>query len=206
MDAKLIVTAACFAVIATSAMADVDFFIPERAPFIAVGARTSQPVGHYNFCKTLPAECSVTTSVKAKAKVTKVGWEAIRQINVDVNARIAPVTDMELYGREEVWAYPVDAGDCEDYVLLKRKELLARGFSEADLLMAVVRRYDGSGHAVLTVSTSEGDFVLDNLEQEVKLWSETPYHYLKRQSATNSGQWVEIENCPDDIPVSSIKK
>ena len=35
----------------------------------------------------------------------------------------APMTDQDLYGRDEVWAYPADAGDCEDFVLLKRKKL-----------------------------------------------------------------------------------
>lgn len=206
MGAKSIVAASCFAVIATAASADVEFVIPAREPFMAVGARTSQPIGHYEFCKTQPDECAVKTSVRARARVTEAGWQAIYEINSDVNARIAPVTDDEQYGRDEVWAYPVDAGDCEDYVLLKRRDLLARGFSEADLLITVVRKYDGTGHAVLTVNTSEGDFVLDNLDPAVKRWSETPYHYLKRQSATDTGRWVAIENCPDDIPVASIEK
>ena len=34
---------------------------------------------------------------------------------------IEPVTDQQLWGVEEKWSYPVNKGDCEDYVLLKRK-------------------------------------------------------------------------------------
>ena len=177
--------------VASSASAEIEFLIPDREPFMKTGPRTSQPIGHYKFCETYASECAVRSPLRPRARVTEAGWKVIREVNADVNQRIKPVTDDELYGQSEFWAYPVDAGDCEDYALLKRRELLARGFSEADLLIAVARRYDGSGHAVLVVS--------------VKPWSQTPYHYLKRQSATDSGRWVEIENCPDDIPVSSIK-
>ena len=46
-----------------------------------------------------------------------------------------------------------DAGDCEDFVLLKRKKLIAGGFSPSDLLITVVRKPDGEGHAVLTLRT-----------------------------------------------------
>ena len=191
--------------VASSASAEIEFLIPDREPFMKTGPRTSQPIGHYKFCETYASECAVRSPLRPRARVTEAGWKVIREVNADVNQRIKPVTDDELYGQSEFWAYPVDAGDCEDYALLKRRELLARGFSEADLLIAVARRYDGSGHAVLVVSASEGDFILDNLVADVKPWSQTPYHYLKRQSATDSGRWVEIENCPDDIPVSSIK-
>ncbi|MGV3548971.1 transglutaminase-like cysteine peptidase [Rhizobium sp.] len=207
MAVKSFIVGLCLAfAVATNAFADIEFLIPKRGPFMATGAKTSQPIGHFKFCQSRPDECAVASPLKRRAQVTDAGWAAIREINTSVNDRIEPVTDDELYGQDEFWAYPTNAGDCEDYVLLKRKELLSRGFAEADLLITVVRRYDGTGHAVLTVSTSEGDFILDNLEPTVKPWSQTPYHYLKRQSATHTGRWVEIENCPDDIPVSSIQK
>jgi predicted transglutaminase-like cysteine proteinase len=195
---------AAFAV-ATAAFAAQDFGLPQRESFMRAGELTSQPIGHYEFCKRYEAECSIKSIRRSKATVTSAGWDMLRQVNAEVNARIVPMTDHEIFGRTEVWTYPIDVGDCEDYVLEKRKLLLARGFSEADLLITVVRKYDGTGHAVLTVSTSEGDFVLDNLDTDVKKWSETPYHYLKRQSSSDTGRWVEIENCPDDIPVSSIE-
>jgi predicted transglutaminase-like cysteine proteinase len=172
---------------ASSAFAGFDLLVPDRENAMAIGSRTSQPIGHYKFCLSLPAECAVKSPVRGKAQVTETGWNVIREVNADVNARVEPMTDDELYGRDEVWAYPGEAGDCEDYVLLKRKQLLARGFAEADLLITVVRKYDGTGHAVLTVSTTEGDFVLDNLDPAVRRWSETPYHYIKRQSARTAG-------------------
>ena len=60
--------------------------------------------------------------------------------------------------------------------------------------MTVVRQPNGDGHAVLTVRTSRGDFILDNLEPRVLAWTDTEYTYLKRQSERNSGAWVPIND------------
>ncbi|TIL83677.1 MAG: transglutaminase, partial [Mesorhizobium sp.] len=96
---------------------------------------------------------------------------------------------------DEVWAYPVrGVGDCEDYVLEKRRELNRLGVSYANLLMTVVRKPDGEGHAVLTVRTSKGDYVLDNLDGKVRSWDRTGYRFLKRQAIDNTGRWVSIRD------------
>jgi predicted transglutaminase-like cysteine proteinase len=171
---------------------------------MVTGGITSQPIGHYEFCLRYKAECQVRSKPAPARQVTDHGWDVIRAVNLDVNKTITPMTDMEVYGREEWWEYPVDAGDCEDFVLLKRRRLLQAGFSEADLLITVVRKADGEGHAVLTVRTSIGDFILDNLVDEVKPWTETPYTYLKRQASFDTGRWVTIES-GKDVPVAALK-
>ncbi|OCW55936.1 transglutaminase [Hoeflea olei] len=168
------------------------------------GRITSQPIGHYEFCQKHANECGPVKGSGAAPKVTDYGWDVIREINRAVNFSVMPKTDMELYGKEEVWAYPDVAGDCEDYVLLKRRMLIERGFSPGDVLITVVRKPDGEGHAVLTLRTSEGDFVLDNLVDEIKNWRETPYSYLKRQASNSSGRWVTIEN-GSDVLVGALK-
>jgi predicted transglutaminase-like cysteine proteinase len=173
--------------------------------FMQVGAVTSQPIGHYEFCQSHRGECAVKTSSTVAPKVTDYGWKVIREVNAEINASIEPVTDIELYGRDEVWAYPDTAGDCEDFALLKRKVLIQKGFSAADLLMTVVRKPDGEGHAVLTLRTSNGDYVLDNLEAEVKLWSDTHYRFLKRQASFDTGRWVTIENS-DEVLVGAVEQ
>jgi len=170
---------------------------PKPHPAMITGGVTSQPIGHYEFCQKYRDECNIRNRNTAAPHVTEFGWSLVKKINVDVNKAITPMTDQELFGRDEVWAYPTDAGDCEDFVLLKRRKLMERGFSASDLLITVVRKPDGEGHAVLTLRTSEGDFVLDNLVDEVKLWSETPYTFLKRQATFNTGRWVTIENGTD---------
>ena len=169
-----------------------------------VGRITSQPIGHYEFCKLHGSECQAVSGAGAAPRVTDYGWEVVREVNTAVNFSVMPKTDMELYGKDEVWAYPDVAGDCEDYVLLKRHMLIERGFSEADVLITVVRKPDGEGHAVLTLRTADGDFILDNLVDEVKSWHDTPYRYLKRQASNNSGRWVTIEN-GSDVLVGSVR-
>lgn len=171
--------------------------------FMQVGAITSQPIGHYEFCQIHKDECNIKSTNTVAPRVTEHGWDIVRAVNLKVNHDIMPMTDQELYGKDEVWAYPVDAGDCEDYALLKRRDLLQAGFSPADLLMTVVRKPDGEGHAVLTLRTSDGDYILDNLTNDIKLWSDTPYRYLKRQASFNTGRWVTIENS-DEIVVGAV--
>ena len=129
----------------------------------------------------------------------------IESTNIQVNQAIRPETDLKIFGKDEVWAYPKGEGDCEDYVLLKRKILMNRGISPANLLITVVRKPDGEGHAVLTLRTKKGDYILDNLEDEMVPWEATEYRFLKRQSSEHTGHWVTIEK-PRDILVGSVNR
>jgi len=124
--------------------------------------------------------------------MTDATWQEIATVNTFVNTTVKPMNDFDIYGRDEVWAYPHGAGDCEDYVLEKRRDLMLKGISLADLLITVVRKPDGEGHAVLTVRTDQGDYILDNLSDEVKPWEATGYRYLKRQATDHTGRWVSI--------------
>lgn len=171
--------------------------------FMALSGPTSQPIGHYEFCQRSPNDCKIQNADTSPIPLTVKNLALIAQVNVDVNHRIRPETDIKLYGTEEYWAYPVDAGDCEDYVLLKQRELHQLGFSFATLLITVVRKPNGEGHAVLTVRTDHGDYVLDNLRDEIWDWKETEYTYLKRQSEADTGSWVAIEQ-RDDVVVGAV--
>ncbi|MBN9052738.1 MAG: transglutaminase [Shinella sp. 65-6] len=191
--------AAVLALLVSSSSA---FTAPASALSMKTGGVTSQPIGHYEFCQTHKSECRPGART-APAKVTAFGWSVVRQVNARINHDVTPMTDKEIYGKDEVWAYPDGAGDCEDFVLLKRRTLMEKGFAAGDLLITVVRKPDGEGHAVLTLRTTEGDYVLDNLNNDVKLWTETPYRYLKRQASFHAGRWVSIEN-GDAVMVSSV--
>ncbi|CAN7600973.1 transglutaminase-like cysteine peptidase [Neorhizobium tomejilense] len=194
------------AVILVSVLVPVSAAVPAPRPMAAMvtGAVTSQPIGHYEFCHKYATECSIKSRSAPSPKVSAKGWAAVRQINRAVNARYIAKTDKEVFGREEVWSYPSNFADCEDFALEKRKELAAQGFALSDLLMTVVRKPDGEGHAVLTLRTSDGDFILDNLDNEVKPWFATPYTFLKRQASFNTGRWVTIEN-GRDLLVGALK-
>jgi len=172
-------------------------------PYMTTGAATSQPIGHHEFCQRYANECSIRTRSSAPLRLTQKIWNVILDVNSSVNRRIEPATDMEIYGREEYWEYPISTGDCEDYVLQKRHELHEAGLALSNLLITVVRKNDGEGHAVLTIRTDRGDLILDNLRDEVLIWSDTDYIYLKRQSLHHSGRWVTIEQ-PSDLLVGSV--
>ena len=160
---------------------------------MATGGMTSQPIGHYEFCRAKPDECAIRTRRHGPLALTDALRETISAINAAVNAAVRPMSDFDIYGRDEVWAYPDQGvGDCEDYVLEKRRQLAAVGVSLSNLLITVVRKRDGEGHAVLTLRTDKGDLILDNLNDELRLWYETGYRYLKRQSSEHTGRWVTL--------------
>jgi predicted transglutaminase-like cysteine proteinase len=156
--------------------------------------RTTQPVGHYHLCQELPAECRQVTAGREPVELTRALWAAVVDINNTVNIAIEPATDMEMWGQEEIWSYPGIFGDCEDYALEKRRRLMALGVPAGSVLITVVRQPNGDWHAVLTLRTDLGDFILDNLEPRVLAWMETQYQFLKRQSDRDSGVWVSIDD------------
>lgn len=155
---------------------------------------TTQPIGHYEFCKATPSECKRLSRGIAPHSLTRESWAKIVDINNAVNTQVRPLTDMQIWGQVEVWSYPTSVGDCEDYVLLKRHQLMKAGFELNNLLVTVVKQPNGDGHAVLTVRTDRGDFILDNLVGRINEWRDTPYEYLKRQSSEHAGRWVTIED------------
>ncbi|MEX0918061.1 MAG: transglutaminase-like cysteine peptidase [Candidatus Paceibacterota bacterium] len=158
------------------------------------GTQTSQPIGHYDFCQVLPTECTIRPQKVGPIVLTDKVWLLIVSTNNEVNSAVRPLNDIDIYGRDEVWTYPDNgSGDCEDYALLKRRELNQAGISLANLLITVVRKPDGEGHAVLTVRTNTGDIVLDNLTDEVRSWRDTGYRFLKRQASYHTGRWVSFD-------------
>lgn len=160
--------------------------------------KTNPPIGHYEYCKSNPKSCGSTDDA-GPLQLTEAKWKTLLKVNYTANSSVEPLTDQEIYGVEERWVMPSTVGDCEDYVLLKQKMLIQRGFSPSDLLITVVLQPNGDGHAVLVVRTDRGDFVLDNMRNKVLLWSDTEYTFLKRQSPKNAAQWVKIED--DRTPV-----
>jgi predicted transglutaminase-like cysteine proteinase len=159
--------------------------------YTPVYGRTLPPMGFVEFCGRHRSECEPAGSSR-RASLTEAAWRQLTEVNSYVNASIEPVSDQELYAVPERWDYPTDAGDCEDYVLLKKRYLERLGFPADALLITVVLDEIGEGHAVLTVTTSKGDFVLDNRRNEVLPWSATRYRFLKRQSQEDPRIWLAL--------------
>ena len=161
--------------------------------YVTTGEVTRPPIGWVDFCVEHPFECKVAPSAPRDVVLTSKTWTDLVRINKWVNDNVKPMTDMDHWGVVEKWSYPDDGyGDCEDYALLKRRMLTEAGWPREALLMTVVREKNGNGHAVLTVKTDKGEFILDNQEEKILLWSETNYRYVKRQSQSDPNRWVSL--------------
>ncbi|MEM7567141.1 MAG: transglutaminase-like cysteine peptidase [Pseudomonadota bacterium] len=173
------------------------------------------PRGYVAFCQLHPQDCVQPRPRGATRIAAPITLDAQRLAELDavnraVNAAVHPITDQKLYGRIEEWTYPrrarlrlnkgngiaetieTLAGDCEDYVLMKRAQLLALGWPAHALLITVVRDLEGLGHAVLTARTDAGDIILDNQAEDLAHWKATGYAFIKRQSARDPNLWVSL--------------
>jgi predicted transglutaminase-like cysteine proteinase len=164
---------------------------PDKTRFGTEYGKTLPPIGFVQYCVAIPQACRSKAATERVA-MTEARWNLLAEVNAYVNGKIAPVSDQELYGVSERWTIPVNAGDCEDYVLLKKQMLERLGVAAGNLLITVVLDEKREGHAVLTVVTSEGDYILDNRRNEIMRWNETTYAFLKRQSRSNPLNWVAL--------------
>lgn len=158
------------------------------------------PYGFVRFCETSPKSCLPSGLVDARFQPTPERLSELDEVNRSINHAIAPATDMEIYGVSEYWTLPKDRGDCEDYALLKQKLLIQRGWPTSSVLLTVVKDDKGEGHAVLTARTSQGDFILDNKSDEVRVWYQSGYEFVMRQSFIDPRVWVGLDPTDDVMP------
>jgi predicted transglutaminase-like cysteine proteinase len=168
--------------------------LPTTTNAIPVG--DARPVwGWVDFCRRYARECDAPRTLARDVRLDPGVWAILVDVNRSVNAAIEPMTDMDHWGVVDRWDLPSDGkGDCEDYVLLKRKMLTERGFPRQALLVTVVVDTHGDGHAVLTVRTDHGDFVLDNMRDDILAWVHTGYRFVKRQSQEDPNRWVALDD------------
>ena len=174
-------------------LGDIDPPTVQTYPFMRIFGPAQPPHGFVRFCEATPQECASDNRPENRFNASAERLRQLDDVNRAVNKAIAPATDLEVYGVNEYWTLPRSRGDCEDYALLKRHHLIKEGWPVSALLMTVVRDEKGEGHAVLTARTMQGDFILDNKIEEVRLWSQTPYEYVMRQSYINPRVWVALD-------------
>ncbi|MGX1305552.1 putative transglutaminase-like cysteine proteinase [Amorphus suaedae] len=166
--------------------------LAEANRFMPLATETEAPDGFVDFCTRFPVDCQESGEPARAVVLTRDRWVELVETNRSVNRTVSPTTDQEFYGREEFWTFPQTAGDCEDYVLLKRHKLIGKGWPSSVLLITVVRDENGEGHAVLTVGTDRGDLILDNRTDVILPWNNRPYTYVKRQRIRNPRAWVRV--------------
>ena len=164
-----------------------------KSSAMPLGRAAGPPPGFFDFCQRHPEECKRVAATPAVVELTPERRGELERVQSDVNRRITSVEDIDQYGWREHWTYPdTGAGDCEDYALEKRRQLIAGGWPAQALFLAVARIPRGVAHTVLVAATSEGDFVLDNLMSAVMPWRRLPYAWKIRQSGAAPARWYLI--------------
>jgi predicted transglutaminase-like cysteine proteinase len=163
------------------------------APPGSVGRDARAPSGYVAFCRRNPGECDAHPDQPDRVTMTADVWAKLKKVNLVANAAIQPEDDQAHYGVTDFWTVPVDgAGDCEDYVLAKRKMLVLLGLPEPALRITVVLDHGTVRHAVLTVVTDQGDFVLDSLKDDILTTDKANYVWVERQDRASATGWVAL--------------
>ncbi len=205
-------TLSAFLVMASGALAQsgdrdiiarASLLLPAPTSAATTDTETRMPLGWGEFCRSHPAECTLNTAEPEILTLTPQLWRRLQKINRAVNRQIEPLGDMEQWGVVERWTLPTTGkGDCEDYALLKRQRLANAGIPRRALLMTVVIDETGGGHAILTVRTDRGDFILDNKRDAILDWQSTGYQFVKREDQARAG-WVGMENVATTVTAAN---
>lgn len=154
---------------------------------------TVAPMAFLRFCFRYPNECKVAGSV-SQAGLIKLNGEQraeLSHVNRNVNEKIRP-RENRLGILKEEWILSPRYGDCNDYAVTKRHELLRSGWPASALLLAEVVIPSGEHHLVLIVRTQEEDVVLDNLRKTVTPISESNYRWVRAEQPQNPRFWSSV--------------
>jgi len=154
---------------------------------------TLAPFQHVRFCLRYPSDCKTNPTKNERIDLDAETSELLIRVNHSVNMSIIPTPKSYGPNLGDGWTIAPDMGDCNDYAVTKRHQLLESGLPSKALRLSVVKTASGIGHLVLVVVTTKGDFVMDNLTEVIRPWQSTDYHWLKIQSATDSKFWYEIK-------------
>ncbi|WP_282151246.1 transglutaminase-like cysteine peptidase [Ruegeria atlantica] len=158
--------------------------------FIRTLAASPPPSGAQQLCRQYAWACANKASVRMTSQQE---MQIIERINRQVNATTRAVSDQTQYRTTERWALPTTrGGDCEDFALLKKRDLIRAGVDPNKLLIATVLDTRRNAHAVLVYRSARGDLVLDNLTNRIKPWSATRYLFLRMQDPTKPSHWVGV--------------
>ena len=158
-------------------------YVAAVGPFLA-------PLGFTRFCFAYRDQCKVSSPIfrPKRMAAAQAMIKDLDIVNRAVNRAIRPQADLPGL-LNDVWDIAPSAGDCDDYAVTKRAELLKRGWSSRSLLLAKVVASSGEEHLVLVARTRLGDFVLDNLNQRVLPAGQTNLRWMGLQSGANPHIW-----------------
>jgi predicted transglutaminase-like cysteine proteinase len=151
------------------------------------------PMAFLRFCVRYPQDCTIREASDGPElmSLTEMRRSELLQINGEVNRTIKPRVKTDDASGEEWSVFPHE-GNCTDYAVTKRHELLAHGWPSHMLLLTEAVVPSGEHHLVLVVRTREDDFVLDNLDGNVRPISQIRYRWVRAQQPKNPRFWSTI--------------
>src|ERR1700681_1712483 len=151
------------------------------------------PFQHVRFCLRYPSDCKSNPTENERIDLDAQTTELLKRVNQSVNMSIIPAPKSYGPNLGDGWRIAPEMGDCNDYAVTKRHELIENGLPSRALRLSVVKTASGIGHLVLVIVTTKGDIVMDDLTEAIRPWQSTDYHWLKIQSATDSRFWFEVK-------------
>ena len=197
--AKVAVLVTMVAVLGTSVASAAFIGLPstlaDQLPQVHLARPVLPPIGHSRFCLHYPADCEVQDADFRGGDITLTPqrWNELntvnRAVNRDIVAEETPGNDTT-----DEWLIAPPAGDCKDYAITKRHELLARGWPSRALLLAEVIVPSGEHHLILIVRLKNLDLVLDNLNENIRQAATTFRHYqwVRMESPQNPKYWMAV--------------
>lgn len=166
-----------------------------RVPIVRIAFSSSVlgPMAHTKFCLDYPSECKVR-KIQFRGgtiKLTPQRRAELTKINAKVNRAIRPDPNTAGLAAEK-WLVAPPSGECHDYAVTKRHDLIARGWPARALLLAEVIVPSGEHHLVLVIRTNEGDLVADNLNANIRNWSKIDYQWVRIQTPANPMYWATL--------------
>jgi predicted transglutaminase-like cysteine proteinase len=194
MSAMLLLSMVAFGQLAVGASAaGRPLHDPAAEALLVEGSPSLAPFQHVRFCLRYPNDCKSNSAESDRIDLNDENSALLDRINHRVNEAIAPVHKSYDKEFQEAWTIASYSGDCNDFAVTKRHELLLKGLPAKALRLAVVKTKSGEGHLVLLVATTKGDLVLDNLTEAIVPWHSTDYRWLKVQSAKDARAWSEVK-------------
>lgn len=163
------------------------------------------PKGFNDFCARHPDYCAGFASARAVSiELTPEIYDQIAATNIRANRSILPLDEGKV---KDYWKFPEVTGDCEDYCLLKQRELAEAGVPMGAMPLAAVRTPRGEWHAVLLVHTDRGTLVLDNKSDAALFHDQTGYDYVFVQRPDDMMRWtrfaMDTDNSTSKVVTSS---
>ena len=160
---------------------------------IRLAAPTLPPMAFTMFCIKYASECKPQRMLfrGGPVKLTAERWAELKAVNHDVNTAIASERNTEGLAGEK-WLINPASGDCNDYAVSKRHELIARGWPARAVLLSEVVTSWGEHHLVVVVRTQAGDLVLDNLTANILPWSRKAFQWVRIQMPKNPNYWASL--------------